>query len=373
MGYTLLNSVAVAELCSSILRENIVQGILPIPGKGFDGRWSADYEANSISIQNTALGSQVGRKLGASTNGGYINSSKAVLNSRVKDLPLDNVYDAVTEVPQTALRANGGHLLRSVLENVPKAIDRFVNTVYFATCIAAGLSTITSPSAATVQFGDNYHKPSADTSAGYLSAFLDAGAKLGKGDKSVDIYGFDKNHTQLFITDEAQVKLLNGGSLIVGNTVGQIMTAAGGFSDIDGFVKVPDINTGYAGMFNGAVVTTVGSLFELAEGYLGKKTIANGELTALSSGALSHLAGIYVAGEGIAGAIDLTTEVKVIDLHGGQGYEVQPCARCGFVAFTPKAIQIVGDFTGLTVGDFATAASGSVTAIVDVYPDGNRA
>ena len=112
---------------------------------------------------------------------------------------------------------------------------------------------------------------------------------------------------------------------------------------------------------------------------MGSLTVADGTIAAAAAytGSLAHLAGILVCGDAVGGGLDLRSEVKVVDAMGGQGWEVQPLARCGWTLFSAKGVQLIADSTGLTYGKFVTgtAASGTPTVVTKtaILPPLNRA
>lgn len=380
-GYTLLNSVAVKNLASAVLFENIVQEILIVPNKGADFKYCQDLNANSVDVQRTKLVDD-GRRLGETTNGGFFDSAYGTLQSQIFSIPLDIVASRAVKVPATAEIMNGnGLLLKSVLQNVPKQIARVVNCAYLSTVLTAALNnaiTATS-SSGTVSYalGSGYYTAmSADTTAAAMAAFDSAVANLGNGDITNGFDIFPLENTQLFAKPAYLQKLKNNAGLFVNNPIAQQMLATGSFDAYDASYT-PNVIKGYYGEINGVVMYTVGSLFTTVEGWLGKEALSDGSKTGVSTGALSHLNGILVCGLAIGGGIDLRSEVKVIDAVGGQGWEVQPNARCGFSVFSPKGVQLIADNTGLTASDFVTyTGSGSVatqTHKLAIYAPLNRA
>ncbi len=365
-GFTLLSQVAVKEIASAIVRENIVQSVLPIPGKGWDGTWGFDVDGISVAIQRTKGSDKGGRRVGAATNGGFVNTQKSTLASQITELPLDIVFDAPTDVPELAIRANGtGSLLRSVLNNIPKDGARTINCGYFATLISRAITANPALGAS------NYTAMAAATAAGAMDAFNAAFGKLQDGDTDNGFDIFPQDHTQVFARSTYLNLLRGNAGIFTGNFIGQQMMSSGSFSALDA-EYTPDSISGYMGEVNGAVVTAVGSLFKLTEGWLCKEALANGAQTAIDAGSLDHLMAIYVCGLAVAGAIDVRSEVKVVDLQGGQGYQAQPLIRCGFELFSPKGVQLIADNTGLTASKFVTVADSTMTHKCAILAPGNR-
>lgn len=365
-GYTTLNSVAVKNLASAVLFENIVQEILVVPNRGADFKYCQDLNANSVDVQRTKVVAD-GRVLGESTNGGFFDSAYGSLESEIFSIPLNIVASRVTKVPANAEIMNGnGLLLKSVLQNIPKQIARVVNCAYLASVLTDSLNAAISATSSegTVSYAFDtgiYTAMTANTTAAAMAAFDTAVANLGNGDIAHGFDIFPLTNTQMFAKPAYLQQLKNNAGLFVNNPIAQQMLATGSFDAYDASYT-PNVINGYYGEINGCVLTTVGSLFTTVEGWLGQMTLADGSKTGVSSGALTHLNAILVCGVAVGGGIDLRSEVKVVDAMGGQGWEVQPNARCGFSVFSPKGVQIIADNTGLTASNFVTYTGSGSTA-----------
>lgn len=380
-GYSLLSNIAVRNLASAVMFENIVQEILISPGKGADFKYVQDLNAQSVQVQRTKMVDD-GRELGAATNGGFFDTAYGTLQSQIFDIPLTIVASRPVKVPAIAEIMNGnGLLLKSVLMNVPKQIARVVNSAYLATILTSGLNSAISATGdgTTVTYAfdsDIVTKASADTAAGAMAAFDTAIANLGNGDITNGYDVFPLENTQLFAKPAFLQRLKNNAGLFVNNPIAQQMLASGSFSAYD-VNYTPNVIKGYYGEVNGVVLFTVGSLFSVVEGWLGLETLADGTIAAITANSLANLDAILVSGVAVAGGLDLRSEVKVIDAFGGQGWEVQPNARCGFSVFSPKGVQIITNSTGLTESDFKvyTSSDSDVTNTkkLKIYAPLNRA
>lgn len=381
-GYATLDNVAVKQIASNIIRENLVQDVIVIPNKAADFRYAEDLDGENITVQRTKMGTQSGRVIEEGlTNGGFINAKKNEIQSDLATIPLTIVYDAVTDVPQNALNLNGsGRLLESILKNTTKAISRHINLGYLSCVLAdainAGIKATSSGDTVTYAFDAKQVTACADdTAAGAMTAFYAAAANLGAGDIDNGFDIFPTSDTEVIVRPSFQYKLMNNAGLFAGNFIGQQMIASGSFDAFD-VSYTPNLIRGYVGELNGALVYSAGNLFDLVEGWLGQKTLADGSLAAITSGSLANLEAIYVCGLGVAGGVDRRSEVKVVDLQGGQGVQVQPLVRCGFKTFSPRAVQIITNKTGLTATNFVTyTGAGSVatqTKKLSVYAPGNR-
>lgn len=366
MGYSSLNSVAIKELASNIMFENIVQDILIVPGKGADFKYCQDLNAGKVSIQRTKMVDD-GRVLGASINGGFMDSAYGSLESQIFDIDLNIVATRPIVVPATAEIMNGnGMLLKSVLANIPKQIARVVNLSYLATCVTAivnkGITATGSVSVVTyAQDSDYITKASADTAAGAMAAFSSALSNLGSGDTANGFDTFEGRNSQLFAKPSYLNLLRNNVGILASSNLGQEMISSGSFNAFDTAYTPSNVN-GLYGEIYGVLVYSVGDLFNTSAGWLGLRTIGS-TIAATSSTALAHINALLVCGDAIGGGIDLRSEVKVIDAKGGQGWEVQPNGRCGWKIFSEKGVQLITDSTGITSSDFkvATSADGVIT------------
>lgn len=381
-GYSTLDNVAVKQIASNIIRENLVQDIIVIPNKAADFRYAEDVDGENITVQRTKMGAQSGRVISDGlNNGGFINSKKNDISSDLTTIPLTLVYDAPTDVPQNALNLNGsGRLLESILMNTTKAISRFINLGYLSSVITdalnAGITATSANNNVTYAFSPKQvTKRADDTAEGAMAAFYAAAANLGAGDIDNGYDIFPTSETEVIVRPSFQYKLMNNAGIFTGNFIGQQMIASGSFDAFD-TTYTPNLIRGYVGELNGALVYSAGNLFDLVEGWLGQQTLADGQLAAIESGSLANLDAIYICGLGVAGGVDRRTEVKVVDLQGGQGVQVQPLVRCGFKTFSPRAVQLITNPDGLTASNFVTytgaANVATQTKKLAVYAPGNR-
>ena len=378
-GYSLLNNGAVRDLASLVLKENIVQKILVIPYRSADFRYVEDISAKSVTVNRPKLVTG-GRTVGASTNGGFFNNNQASAESELYDINLTQVFDKTIKISQVQDDMSGGTALRGQLMNVPKSIARFVNTTYFATLLAANVNKgiVASSSEGTVSYttdADYISVASANTTAGVIAALQEATGKLENGDSD---HGYD-----LFPLEESVVygsghfmNYLRGQSnFIVNNYIGQQMIGSGSFDAFDA-TWTPESIDGYAGEIYGMLLYRTGSLFKATVGTLGLKTLADGSLTATASDALDGLLAIVVCGLAVGGGMT-PGDIKVVDARGGQGWEIQPLARCGFEVFSAKGVHTIWKNSGFDATDFvAYTGAGSVatkTKETAIYQPENRA
>ncbi len=376
MGYSVVNGAALIELASLRLRDTLVQGVLPIEGRGFDPRWLTDYNGASVDIALPKITGKGGRMIGATVNGGFMNSNYASLDSTVTSLPLSFVYDEPKIIAQNVINQTSPELLTKEIDNMVKAADRMINTAYVSTLLAnvlnKGIKATSSGGTVSYTKDTNYITSiTADTAAGALDALFAAGANLDAGDSANGFDYFDKQARQLFVKSAYKAKLMGNSGVFVGNYLGQQMLANGALSP----EAQVAMKRGYVGEVDGAACTLADSVFGFAKEWLRKTTISDNTSTEIGN-SFSHIAGLLVAGEGVVGAIDRRSEVKVVDARGGQGYELQPLVRCGFALFSDKAVQLIEDKTGITATDFITATgSGNVATVTvktSVLPLANR-
>ena len=239
-GYATIDNVAVKQIASNIIRENVVQDVIVIPQKAADFRYAEDLDGENITVQRTKMGSQSGRIIqNGLNNGGFLNSKKNNIESDLATIPLTLVYDAPTDVPQNALNLNGsGRLLESILMNTTKAISRFINLGYLSSVIAdalnAGISATSAGGSVTYAFSDKQvTKRADDTTAAAMDAFYKAAANLGEGDIDNGYDIFPTSDTEVIIRPSFQYKLMNNAGIFAGNFIGQQMIASGSFDAFD--------------------------------------------------------------------------------------------------------------------------------------------
>lgn len=379
-GYSLLNNGAVRDLASLVLRENIVQKILVIPYRSADFRYTEDINARSVTVNRPKLITG-GRAIeDGATNGGYFNSNVASAESQLYEIPLVNVFDKPIKIAQVQDDMSGGTALRGNLMNVPKAIAKFVNTTYFATLLAAnvnkGIVAASAEGVVSYTFDADYISvASANTTAGAIAALQEATGKLENGDTDNGYDIFPLEESVVYASGDFMNFLRGQSNFIVNNYIGQQMVGSGSFDAFDA-TWTPDTIDGYAGEIYGMLLYRTGSLFKSTVGSLGLKTLADGSKAAIASDALDGLLAIVVCGLAVGGGMT-PGDIKVVDARGGQGWEVQPLARCGFSVFSAKGVHTIWKNSGIDATDFvAYTGAGSVatkTKETALYLPENRA
>lgn len=363
-GYSLLNSGAVRDLASLVLRENIVQKILVIPYRSADFRYTEDMTAKSVSVNRPKMVTG-GRTLGASTNGGFFNTNQASAESELYDINLTQVFDKTIKISQVQDDMSGGTALRGQLMNVPKSIARFVNTTYFATLLAANVNKgITATSAGGVVSystdADYISVLSASTTAAAIAGLQAATGKLENGDADHGYDIFPLEESVVYASGDFMNYLRGQSNFIVNNYIGQQMVGSGSFDAFDA-TWTPDTIDGYAGEVYGMLLYRTGSLFKSTVGSLGLKTLADGSLAATASDALDGLLAIVVCGLAVGGGMT-PGDIKVVDARGGQGWEIQPLARCGFEVFSAKGVHTIWEYNKFDATDFVAYTGSGSTA-----------
>ena len=76
-GYATIDNVAVKQIASNIIRENVVQDVIVIPQKAADFRYAEDLDGENITVQRTKMSKESGRMVqNGLNNGGFLNSKK---------------------------------------------------------------------------------------------------------------------------------------------------------------------------------------------------------------------------------------------------------------------------------------------------------
>ena len=369
-GYGILNNAAVRDLASLVLKENIVQEILVLPYRSADFRYTEDMNARSVTVNRPKLITG-GRTIGDTTNGGFFNSSVASAESELYDINLTQVFDKPIKIAQVQDDLSGGTALRGSLMNVPKSIARFVNCTYFASLVVANMQKAIK---ATSQSGNITYSTDADyatvatedTTAGVIAALQKATGVFESGDAEHGYDLFPLEESVVYGSGEFLNYLRGQSNFIVNNVIGQQMIGSGSFDAFDA-TWTPDSIRGYAGEIYGMLLYRTGSLFKATAGYIGKLTLANNTKAATSATALDNLLAIVVCGLAVGGGMT-PGDIKVVDARGGQGWEIQPLARCGFEVFSAKGVHTIWKTAGYTATDFVTYTGAASVATQTVKP-----
>ena len=369
-GYGILNNAAVRDLASLVLKENIVQEILVLPYRSADFRYTEDMNARSVTVNRPKIVIG-GRTVGDEKNGGFFNSSVASAESELYDITLTQVFDKPIKIAQVQDDLSGGTALRGSLMNVPKSIARFVNCTYFASLVVANMQKAIK---ATSQSGTITYSTDADyatvatedTTAGVIAALQKATGVFESGDTDHGYDLFPLEESVVYGSGEFLNYLRGQSNFIVNNVIGQQMIGSGSFDAFDA-TWTPDSIRGYAGEIYGMLLYRTGSLFKATAGYIGKLTLANGSKAATSATALDNLLAIVVCGLAVGGGMT-PGDIKVVDARGGQGWEIQPLARCGFEVFSAKGVHTIWKAAGYTATDFVTYTGAAAVATQTIKP-----
>ena len=369
-GYGILNNAAVRDLASLVLKENIVQEILVLPYRSADFRYTEDMNARSVTVNRPKLITG-GRTIGDTTNGGFFNSSVASAESELYDINLTQVFDKPIKIAQVQDDLSGGTALRGSLMNVPKSIARFVNCTYFASLVVANMQNAikATSQAGTITYStdaDYATVATADTTAGVIAALQKATGVFESGDAEHGYDLFPLEESVVYGSGEFLNYLRGQSNFIVNNVIGQQMIGSGSFDAFDA-TWTPDSIRGYAGEIYGMLLYRTGSLFKATAGYIGKLTLSNNTKAATSATALDNLLAIVVCGLAVGGGMT-PGDIKVVDARGGQGWEIQPLARCGFEVFSAKGVHTIWKTAGYTATDFVTYTGSASVATQTVKP-----
>ena len=369
-GYGILNNAAVRDLASLVLKENIVQEILVLPYRSADFRYTEDMNARSVTVNRPKLITG-GRTIGDTTNGGFFNSSVASAESELYDINLTQVFDKPIKIAQVQDDLSGGTALRGSLMNVPKSIARFVNCTYFASLVVANMqkAIVATSESGNITYStdaDYATVAEADTTAGVIAALQKATGVFESGDADHGYDLFPLEESVVYGSGEFLNYLRGQSNFIVNNVIGQQMIGSGSFDAFDA-TWTPDSIRGYAGEIYGMLLYRTGSLFKATAGYIGKLTLSDSTKAATSATALDNLLAIVVCGLAVGGGMT-PGDIKVVDARGGQGWEIQPLARCGFEVFSAKGVHTIWKTAGYTATDFVTYTGAESVATQTVKP-----
>jgi len=274
------------------------------------------------------------RQLGATTNGGFFNSTASQIKGLDEVLLVcANIYDQMEDVPQAqhVLSLGGASALNMRAIEIAKAITRQMNAGTMAYQIAEVLNAVITASGTETDriFTYDPTKFGTDASSAW-SKFQDACASLDNGDTYNDV--FPTTGRLAILRPSAVTDLRKNGNIIVGGSnFAQEMIKSGA---VDPDTVLPDV-PGYRGMVNDvAIIQASNALWTLAESWMQQ-----------SAGYLDNLVGIICAYNATGRGHAFPESTKVIDSPDGQGLRIQPLSNFGVKVFFEKGIKLLAKAT----------------------------
>ena len=331
-----VNNVALEIKVANVTLRSLIQNKLYHDGVGITEVYATGADPNGAVLRVPKITNASGnfRTLGASTNGGYFNTTAAQIATLTEaTIFCKHLYDEMEDVPQAAhvLSLAGASAVGIRAERIGMQIAKGMNAGTMAYQLAAVINAVIAASG--TETGRIFtYAPATDGDA--LEKFIEACASLDDGDGGT-YHDYFPVEGRLLLARPTLIKdFKKKGSVIVGGSnYAQEMLQVGAL-DRDLSV-LPELARGYQGTVNGVpVFLASAALWTLAETWMG-----------VDAGYLDTIVGIvcsYVAtGRGYA----FPEQTKVIDSPSGVGLRIQPLANFGVTVFFEKGIKLLANAT----------------------------
>ena len=330
-----VNNVALEIKVANVTLRSLIQNKLYHDGVGITEVYATGADPNGAVLRVPKITNASGnfRTLGATTNGGYFNSTAAQIATLTEaTIFCKHIYDEMEDVPQAShvLSLAGASAVGIRAERIGMQIAKGMNAGTMAYQLAAVINAVIAAGSETDRIFT--YNPATDGDA--LEKFIEACASLDNGDGGT-YHDYFPVEGRLLLARPTLIKdFKKKGSVIVGGSnYAQEMLAVGAL-DRDLSV-LPELSRGYQGTVNGVpVFLASGALWTLAETWMG-----------VDAGYLDKIVGIvcsYVAtGRGYA----FPEQTKVIDSPSGVGLRIQPLANFGVTVFFEKGIKLLANGT----------------------------
>lgn len=330
-----VNNVALEIKVANVTLRSLIQNKLYHDGVGITEVYATGADPNGAVLRVPKITNASGnfRTLGATTNGGYFNSTAAQIATLTEaTIFCKHIYDEMEDVPQAShvLSLAGASAVGIRAERIGMQIAKGMNAGTMAYQLAAVINAVIAAGSETDRIFT--YAPATDGDA--LEKFIEACASLDNGDGGT-YHDYFPVEGRLLLARPTLIKdFKKKGSVIVGGSnYAQEMLAVGA---LDRNLSVlPELSRGYQGTVNGVpVFLASNALWTLAETWMG-----------VDAGYLDKIVGIvcsYVAtGRGYA----FPEQIKVIDSPSGVGLRIQPLANFGVTVFFEKGIKLLANGT----------------------------
>ena len=339
-----VNLMTLKRVMSSVVKENIFQGIVFRPEEAVTEKYSTDVNAAQIQIIRVKPHDIAARELGADVNGGWFNSDDAaVATTEAYGIDILKSVDRNIDIPTVAQDMVNTDVAAAELENLAGLVNREINGATLAAQLATNFN------AEYENTVDNWCTITAGAED-YKTALLTAGTHLDSGNEAqgIDFYPIEKR--AIILRPQACADLLAKGILTIGG-------ANKGYDILEKGTVSADATRndaiGYRGEFSGMPVYVASpSIWSKAEKYLG-----------LNAGALAKVYGLVVSSVGTGRALAFAESIKTIDSPSGQGIRLQPKYRFGVECWDAKSV------VPIVASDFANPVVSNETKLSVVAPE----
>lgn len=307
----MINEATLKRIMSPRVKKNILQGVILRPNEAVTEQFSTDTSSSEIQVLRTRLVEDYARELGADINGDWFNSEDASFSTtEAYPVRIIDEIDRNIDIPTVQQDMMSISLAEAELSNLAGKVNRAINAMTIATQLCTNFNGI-----ATGEIEKNWVE--LDATPDYLSAIIDAGAKLDEGNPAEGIDAYPDDMRAIIVRPEAKKELLKKGQVIIGGSdSAQKILRKGGLDDD----TTPEVaSTGYIGEINNMPVYVASpNIFNLAAKYLGVR-----------ADAINGVKAMVVSAIGTGRALAFNEAIKIIDAPGGQGRRLQPKYRMG--------------------------------------------
>lgn len=307
----MINEATLKRIMSPRVKKNIFQGVILRPNEAVTEQFSTDTSSSEIQVLRTRLVEDYARELGADINGNWFNSGEASYSTtEAYPVRIIDEIDRNIDIPTVQQDMMSISLAEAELSNLAGKVNRAINAMTIATQLCTNFNGI-----ATGVIEKNWVE--LDTTPDYLSAIIEAGAKLDEGNPAEGIDAYPDDMRAIIVRPEAKKELLKKGQVIIGGSdSAQKILRKGGLDDD----TTPEVaSTGYIGEINNMPVYVASpNIFNLAAKYIGVR-----------ADAINGVKAMVVSAIGTGRALAFNAAIKIIDAPGGQGRRLQPKYRMG--------------------------------------------
>ena len=354
--FSSVNDTALHVAVSDHILESLVQNSLYLDGIGITQVTTSDIRAGGVRVPKLVVAGGNFRKLGATTNGGWFDTTSIVAKGVDEEfIELLYIYNTCEDVPssQEAISLGGASNVLNRAKMIGKKIARGMNGGTLATQLVANLNAVIAASGTETGYIFTYTPA---TSGDAYKYFVNACASLDDGDSYNDYFPIEGRLALIRTEFETTLKTITTNVFIGGSNFAQDMLSRGVLSPD---AKLPENVNGYRGVVN-SVPTFVATkaVWDEAEDWI---CVASTH-AAVSSGYLGNITALICSHIATLRGHAIAESTKVIDAPTGQGVRIQPESNFGVKVVFAKGIKLLAK---------ATFVEGS--APLEVLPPGSQA
>lgn len=329
---TYINGVSVRRDFAKAVLEAVYQGLVEKDGKGINGKFVTEQEANDagqIFVNRLKAHHSKGREHGAAKNGGAFNNEGYMSATETVGIEVLTYFDEPIIVPRASQDRINLDLVAGEIANYVNSINTALNGSSWAAKWIAQYNTVADKrNDVVVSSTDISNKDVA-------LRFIEANEKLDAGDEEHDIDYFDLDtRIATFKTGFRSILTAAGVLNIGGANYGYDILRNG---TVDAQSSKRNLDTGFWGVVDNVEVHGLSNLsLRYAAWFCGLPTdefIKGNKLYGWVSSSLGNARGFSTV-----------EQIKTIDAHGGQGLEIQPLTKIGAITWYPKTnVAVVSD------------------------------